>query len=301
LSKFILGSGVVGLLARHILGSDYKLIPFKKSRFYSHEVPLADNTIVKSDQASDILSSLKLTNTSRYFPTAVSIGGQLAFNKEIWSRTVVDKLYADDPHPVAATLLAKDIDVYDASVVNLYESLLIEYSDEIMANKDSSVSFIGNHSIVIDGTKHEASDIISTIPLNALLELVRLGHDLKSHDYHIFLVASDVFNLEGARRVFIADIPIPFWKVNILGREAFQFFSNGYIENADIIFGMMSQNRFRILDSTSVKEAFPLGPPPFALLDKLGEMGIRCIGSNARWDYFHDISTSINFLLKTNV
>jgi len=301
LNKFILGSGIIGLLSRHILGSDYRLIPFNKSRYYSYEVPIADDTITYSDQTSDVISGLNLVETHRYFPTAISISGQLVFNKEVWSQTVVDKLYRNDPHPLAAALLSKDINVHDTSAKRLFETLLAAYSDEIMANKDAVVSSIGDHTIVIDGQKYEVDQIVSTIPLNALLEFIGIGYNFKSHDYHVSLVASDAFDLEGAQRVFIADPSIPFWKVNVLGREMYQFFSNGYVENSEAIFALMAKNRFRVMAETTVKEAFPLGEPPRELLSKLENMGIKCVGSNARWDYFFDISTSINSLLKTHV
>jgi len=285
------------LLARHILGPEYKLIPFKKSRYYSYPIPIADDTIVKTGQTIDVLSSLGMPTAYRYHSVAISIAGQLLFNKEAWAQPLVDRLYRDDPHPLASALLAKESDVHNISIKELYESLLARYGDEIISNKDTVVSELGDHFIVIDGQRHDAYKMICTIPLNASLKLAGVKHDLQSHDYHVSLVASDSFNLEGAERVFIADMSIPFWKVNVLGREAFQFFSNGYVENVEAIFALMTKNRYRMLATTSVPEAFPLGPPPMGILQKLNDMGIVCVGSNARWDYFYDVSTSLNSIL----
>jgi hypothetical protein len=41
----ILGSGIIGLLTKKILGDDWILIPFKKSRYFYFDIPYADNYI----------------------------------------------------------------------------------------------------------------------------------------------------------------------------------------------------------------------------------------------------------------
>ena len=45
--NYILGSGIVGLTARHILGADWQVVPFYKSRFFSSNPPLDDNFLFK--------------------------------------------------------------------------------------------------------------------------------------------------------------------------------------------------------------------------------------------------------------
>ena len=83
-----------------------------------------------------------------------------------------------------------------------------------------------------------------------------------------------------------------------MDREVFQFFSNGFVEGAETVFAMMTQKRFRILGDTVVKEAFPLGEPPTHMYAMLEKLNITPIGSNARWDYFYDVSTCIKTLSK---
>lgn len=298
MSKFILGSGIIGLIARHILGDEYAVIPFKKSRYYSFPLPVADNDITHCDATREILTSLHIPEIKAYFPTAVSMAGGLFFNKSVWVDPVVDKMYGGDTHPLAAQLLSKDADAYPMIASKLYGALLEKYSDEITKRVNDEVTLISKNKIVLNGEAHSYDKIISTIPLNALLSLTKLRGFLNSKDYHVFLVATDQFNLEGAKRCYIADAAIPFWKVNVIDDRTYQFFANGVTEGADIIFSMLTKGRFKTIASTTIKEAFPCGPPQIELLNRLKEDNIECVGSNARWDYFCDIATSIGHILK---
>ena len=286
----------MGLLARHILGSSYKILPFKKSRYYSHKIPIADNEIVTSEGAQSVLKNLHLPTEAQFFPTAISYSGQLMFNKFVWAQVIVDRLYSE--HHFAAQLLGQDVTAYKISAKQLYDVLVSEYVHEFQDHIDTEVLEIRNNTIKTTKGEIEYDNIVSTIPLDALLKIMGIKHFLEAKDYHVFLVATDAFDLESAKRCYIGDLSIPFWKVNTLDRELYQFFANGYVENADVVFSLMTKRRFRVLADTVVKNAFPLGMPPTTIYDKLKEHNITCIGSNARWDYFSDISTSINTILK---
>jgi hypothetical protein len=292
-----LGSGLIGLLARHILGDSYKFIPFKKSRYYSHKVPIADNEIVVSEGMHDVLKSLNLPTTKEFFPTAISIGGQLMFNRWAWAGHITQRMY-EDKHPFATKLLSQDVDAFRISAQKLYEILLSEYIDEVKKHEKTEVIRISDHTIETSEGAIKYDKMVSTIPLNALLKMVGMGHFLEAKDYHVFLVATDMFNLEGARRCFIGDRSIPFWKANVINRELFQFFSNGIVEGADVVFSLLTKKRFQIIADTVIKNAFPMGAPPTGIYEELKKLDITCAGSNARWDYFSDISTSVNSILK---
>jgi len=300
LNKFILGSGVVGLLAKHILGDQYTLIPYKKSRYYSFDIPIADNEIAFNDQTSELLSSLHILTKKQYFPTAVSLKGELFFNKNIWINPVVEKIYQDDPHPLAAKILSADIDAHSVTVKELYGHLMEKHSKDINAGLQMNIDSISTskRTITIDGETFDYDRIVSTIPLYTLLNLTKTRSPLDADDYHVYLIATDAFNLEGAKRCFIGDLPIPFWKVNVIGQGAYQFFSNGEAAGAEAVFSLLTKGRFRIVASTKIDRAFPRGAPPVILLERLKSNDIECIGSNARWDYFYDISTCLNHLLK---
>jgi len=285
-----------------MLGSKYKIIPFKKSRYYSFEVPTADIDIKCTEETKALLEDLNIKSLGLYFPTAISLSGELIFHKEAWIKSVISKIYGDDPHPLASHLLCADGSAFLAAKV-LYDVLLDRYGDEI---KPTTVAPIDGDSrpaikdgyIVINNKPVAYDSIVSTIPLNALIGLCGLSANLESSNYHLFLVATNHFNLEGAQRVFIGDEQIPFWKVNVIGNRIFQFFANEPVIEAEILFSRMTKERYQILGETNIKEAFPLGAPPVGILSQLEKDNITCIGSNARWDYFYDIAASIKKLSK---
>ena len=295
MNKFVLGSGINGLIARHVLGPSYKIIPFKKSRYYSFNIPTADAEIKRTDETTKLLDDLAINAIPLYFPVAVSLGGELLFNKKAWIGPVIDKIYGDNPHPLASHLLCNEGSAFIAAKF-LHDLLLDKYSDEIKRNINTVVSSIKDHYIVINDKPTQYDSIISTIPLNALMNICGMQADLESSDYYLFLINTNFFNLEGAQRVFIGDKQIPFWKVNMIGDGLYQFFSNESVPFAEELFSRMTKNRYKIIAETSIKEAFPLGAPPAGILSRLEEDGITCIGSNARWDYFYDIATSIRKL-----
>ena len=287
-------------MARHILGSEYTLIPYKKSRYYSFPVPIADNDIAYNDQTADLLSSLHILSKKEFFPTAVSLKGELFFNKHVWINPVIEKIYQNDPHPLAAKILSADVDAHNITARELYGYLMEKYAKDINSGLGKSVNSISasKKTITIDGYTTEYDRIVSTIPLNALLNLTKLRSPLSAHEYHVCLIMTDAFDLEGAKRCFIGDLPIPFWKVNAVGHNVYQFFSNGLAEGAEAVFSLLTKARYKVVASTIIKDAFPNGPPPLILLERLKEDNIECTGSNARWDYFYDIGTSLNHLLK---
>jgi len=47
--NIILGSGIIGLLAKLILGQDWKIIPFYRSRYFSFNPALDDNFIIRDE------------------------------------------------------------------------------------------------------------------------------------------------------------------------------------------------------------------------------------------------------------
>jgi hypothetical protein len=233
-----------------------------------------------------------------FFPSAVSLNGQLLFNKHLWVNSIVEKIYQDDQHPMAAELLSADIEAHTTSIRELYGHLMEKYAQDIKSGLSRAVNSISNHKITIDDQKIEYDKIINTIPLDAFLSITKLRLPLQADDYHVFLVATDAFDLEGAKRCFIGDMAIPFWKVNVVNRNLFQFFANGPVEGAEQIFSLLTKDRYKLIGATSVENAFPKGAPPHELLNKLEADDITCVGSNARWDYFHNVSAALNLLLK---
>jgi hypothetical protein len=85
--NIILGSGLNAFLARHILGSDYKMISAGPSRFYGVNPSAADNFIYSSDLLKPLENQLKTLgiDTKKYpYKCCWSHEGQLVrgFDKE---------------------------------------------------------------------------------------------------------------------------------------------------------------------------------------------------------------------------
>jgi hypothetical protein len=198
-------------------------------------------------------------------------------------------------------LLSAEINSHITTAKELYDRLLPMYIGDIKDNLETKVVKIDNGKIIFEKGESHYDKIISTIPLNALLGIIGIEHTLASDDYNVFLIATDSFDLEGAKRCFIGDTDIPFWKVNVLSSELYQFFANGTVINPEMTFNLLTKERFRILASTEIPEAFPQGPPPEPIHEALGNIGITCVGSNAQWDYFADVSSSILRLVKMDV
>jgi hypothetical protein len=298
--NFILGSGLTGLLAKFAFPK-YSIIPFGRSRFYGPTInlggtiiPLGDNNIVRNEKADVAIRELGFNTTYEYYPTAISYSGELTFNKRLWSQIIVDKLYTNDPHPFAAKLLSDDSSSYQITALELYNNLLTRYRSDVVEASKRKVDRITKDEIIFnDGSRTEYDKILNTIPLDALLDLMNVPHQLKSADYHVYLMATKSFNLEGAKRCFIGDLTIPFWKVNIINPEIYQFYSNGEVGGADAVFRLLTGGSYKHLADTIVRKAFPLGPPPLNITEDLKSQNIICVGQLARWDYFADITTSI--------
>ena len=77
----ILGSGLIGMLARDILGDGWTLIPVGRSRFYSFQPALADNYIAIDETINEYMK--RFTFLPLIHKTAFSLGGELTYNKHL--------------------------------------------------------------------------------------------------------------------------------------------------------------------------------------------------------------------------
>ena len=128
MNNIIFGSGIIGLLARHILGSTWTIIPFKKSRYYSYDVPIADNDITYTEVSHDVIKQICVGDISTYFPIAMSYRGFLTFNKNLLVNALVDKIYGDNIHPMAAHMLSHDCTAHSTTTKHLFDILLTRVS-----------------------------------------------------------------------------------------------------------------------------------------------------------------------------
>lgn len=301
MNKFILGSGITGLLARAILGPEWKLIPFGRSRFYSFVPPLADNHLVFHKDIDEIILELGFKPSTNLLMRAISYGGQLIFSDESFVKSLyLTKLFGDSPHPAGNLLLRNELNVYNVSATDLYSKLQTNYKNEINENitKFGALSSINpiDHTLTTDKGIFEYHKIISTIPLDSLFTYLSMPTDLPSKDVWYYEVLTPSLNFEGAKQVFVADVPFDFFKVDRLGNNQYVFHCHRDLGNPQAYLGAFLNNNLTINNFTHAEKAYPIGAPPS--ISALEADQIYPVGCHAQWDYFMDISSSIRRLIK---
>lgn len=299
MSKFILGSGIVGLLARHLLGPEWKLIPFRPSRFYSYSPALADDYIVSTPDLSSILSDLRFIPQNRRYVRAFSLNGQLIFSEQSFvNQFYNEKLFGDNPHPAATKLTKTDFLTFKTSASELYIRLLETYRSEIRANNEQygEVKSISNHHINTTKTEFDFDKMISTIPLDAIAEYTNTLITLPSRDVWYYLAKTPVLDFEGAYDVLVADKPFDFFKVSHVGPQTFLFHCLQDLGNPTAYLGAFLNNNVEVQRQTAIVKALPMGPPPD--LNGFEAMDIYPVGCHGQWDLFMDVSSSVNRLVK---
>lgn len=302
MNKFVLGSGIVGLLARHILGPEWKIIPFKRSRFYSYVPALADDFIVAAPEVAEMLSGLNFIPQNRRYVRAFSYNGELIFSEQSFVKQLFNqKLFGENMHPASAHLTKTDFIAFKVTASDLYERLLSTYMAEIQANMNlygeiDSID-MANHHIKTNKTDVDYEKIVSTIPLDALATYIGQPKNLPAIDVWYYLVKAPTLNFEGAYDVLVADKPFDFFKVSHVAPQTYLFHCLADLGNPRAYLGAFLNNNLEVQRQTQVSRAIPAGPPPDlgALVD------IFPVGCHGQWDAFMDVSSSIKRLLKLKV
>lgn len=299
MNNFILGSGLIGTLARKILGSSWSFIPFKQSRFYSFEIPLADDFIVYDDNVGDVLRSFFGDFSVIIYKRPFSYGGQL-----IWEpggdshESYLSKMY-DDPNHVVGKRMKTVFSVFSYSSLAIHRILLHEFQNEIMNclgyGELKSID-MKKHLLILSKATIHYDRIISTIPLNCLMKLCGLSCDLKSKDVCYYRIGSASVNLEGAKTVLVSDYSINFFKVYNIRDNEYIFCTFDPIDNPYSFFGSVIGYNHDLIESTRIVESLPIGDVPD--LSVLRDGGVECVGSCAQWDDFMDVSSCVNRLTK---
>lgn len=299
MNKLILGSGITGLLARHILGPEWKLIPFKRSRFYSYTPALADDYIVSAPEVASVLSSLNFLPQSRRYMRAFSYNGELIFSEQSFVNQLYNqKLFGLNAHPIAAVLTKTDLLAFKTTASELYDRLLDTYMNEIRTNQDlyGTVQSIDMNGHNIKTTKLDVGydKIVSTIPLDALRAYIGWGGDLPAADVWYYLVKTPSLNFEGAHDVLVVDKPFDFFKVSHVAPQTYLFHCLTDLRNPMAYLGAFLNNNLEVQRQTQIEKAIPLGPP-----QSIGSfVDIDPVGCHGQWDAFMDVSSSIKRLLR---
>jgi len=299
MSNIILGSGIVGNLASDILGGDWVVLPFKKSRYYSFDIPFADNSIVFNKQIDQYMT--KFTNKQPIIiKKPLSYMGQLVYNDDGLRDKYLKKVYGD-VSKLNQELFKTTSSVYQLSV----QSLLSVLDEKNKVTRDLNIKKYGdvlnidvkNRLINCKGGSIEFDKIVNTIPLNSFIDLCGLNHDLVSKPVYFYFIECN-HDMEGADDIFVADDEIDFFRVSFIRKNCLLFWSSVHIENPIFYFGKFLSFNIDILDVRVIKDAIPLGQIPD--LNGFESNKIFCVGSNSQWDDNIDVSTCINRLLRFN-
>lgn len=299
--KVILGSGIVGLLAKTILGPEWKIIPFGKSRLYSFKVPLADNIFIHDPKLDHFISSeLKLISSILYpYYSCYSVQGQIvkAYDPaltEAWLHKVYGEQYPTQAKPYYAHRMNNM--VYGARVTELYAQLLSTYMDELRRESNAGQVTDITHNIIKRGDEViQFEKAVSTIPLNALLELYKVPHTLQANDVYIYYVHAPDIDIEGSNQCYVIDKEIQFYKATRISADhRYLFYSTTEIEFPGLYFKQFSP-KSTILDYTKIPQGLPIGEKPN--LSLLESQNMYCVGSYAEWDDCRDVSSCILRLL----
>ncbi len=290
--NYILGSGVVGLLARFILGDKWSIVPFGRSRFYSWEVPLYENFISRDDEIDALLVDFGTKSIGHEYTRAYSFLGDLHFGHQPHlCQSWLNKLFGDtEPPSQSLPYLStrSKFNIYDIKVNKLYEKLQNIYSQEL--TNQAKLTSIGNHTLNFGGSSIQFDNIISTIPHHALLGLLGFECDLKHVDVHYAHVVSSTLDLEGANQVYVVDPGISFYEVRIIAKNHYLFQFN--VDVGDIGLRLLSIiGDCDIVDGTCVRKTIPCGEMPST--DFLADRGIFCVGSDAQHDWCSDVGSNI--------
>jgi len=304
MTKYIFGSGLVGLLARKILGSSYTIIPFYKSRFFSFNPPLDDNFIISNPEIDYIIKSIfgevkKFTYKRKY-----SFEGNIVpFNKNVCENFIYKLFGYDIPGQVFPYLSkssvmgdasSNDFDVYDLRSNAIYSQLLQEYKEEIDKGMQvGPVTYVGEECFEAGGKRYGYSSIVNTIPLNAFCNLARKPSNLQSKPVSFVHVQTDRLNFEGCNQLLVADPGLAFYKVTNIAKDRYLFYFIDDVFNPGIYLMPIIPGPFEVLDGTLISDYIPLGQIP-----QIGFNNVKCIGSYAEWDWCVDIGSCILRLSK---
>lgn len=297
--NYILGSGLSGLIARAVLGDGWKLLPFKRSRFYSTTPALGDEWITYTDDFRHFLDGNGLISDKHRLQRAYSYAGQLIFSDDSFAKVgYLDKLFADQPHPAARHLQRTEFIAFKIPASTLYQFLQTKFQDEILEsiNTLGKVTQISDHHIKTDRAEFDFDKIVSAIPMDALTGLMGQHDHLPAQGVWYYLVRTPSLNFEGAYEVMVCDQAFDFFKCTIVGTQLYLFHCRADLMNPHSYLQAFLGSKFEIVNSTQIEKAIPLGPPPD--LKGFEAKGIYPLGRHGQWDYYMDTSSVLKRVQK---
>ncbi len=298
----IFGSGVIGLLAKQILGPSWTVVPFYRSRFFAYNPALDDNFVVADPKIDDVLKELTGTQILKTYPykKAWSVAGHLTgkFDKGLCDDYLY-KLHGSNVPSQANIYMSSKMEhrVYDLRLNQLYEGMVKHSLPELSAEADKGqVTSIGEHHFIRGGVRYDFDKAISTIPLDAMLGLMGIKHSLSSKPLHFLHVQTNDLDFEGFNQTLVVDAIFPFFKVSCVAVDRYLFYLHEEVPNPGTLLMGLIQN-FEIIDGTMIQDGIISGQIP-NLDDIYNKTGIHAVGSYAQWDPCMDVGSCIMRLLK---
>jgi len=299
--NYILGSGIIGLIAKHLLGDNWHVVPYYKSRFFTTNPPLDDNFLMRHERLDEIVRKLlpsKLVTTLLY-KRAWSLSGILQTNSDgLQIRPWIDKTFGQDqPDHAYAYFFKNDIfQIYDdIRVSEIYKSLLDRHMLTLKSNASlGAPTKISNGYIYFGNERKPYDKIISTIPADILASLTGRASEFRANDVHFLHLHTTDLNFEGANQVMVVDNSIDFYKVVNIAPDRYLFYFLKDIPHPGIYMQTFLKN-FEIIDGTMVKRALMLGNRQDSAI--YNTESIYPIGGYAEWDHCLDVGSSILRLL----
>jgi len=286
-ARYILGSGIAGLMAKEVF-PEWDLIPFGQSRYYSFEQAPSTNHVSYTPEVESLFRSLGIQIKPIVHRTAFSIGGELLFGPEVddATREMYNlKVYGHPGHPMVK-LMKLDQFVCSESATRLYQHLMNRHLPEIKK------SLPRNKTPLLELPIERA---ISTIPESALRFEARLEEpEPESSDVHVTLIASEKLNLEGASTVLVADESIPFFRVHKQSGNLFTFQSTVPLNESVFQYYVSDA---RVVQQTILKRGLPIPPTMHQKRSFEEETYVR-VGRLAQHDDFMCVASCWNRLMK---
>jgi hypothetical protein len=297
----ILGSGIVGLLAREILGDKWLVVPFSRSRFYSFRPALADNFIIRDERIDDLVAHFN-GKISFIYKTSYSLGGSLLPPDDLVINAWLNKVFGSQVPSQALPCIKSRGNhfIYNIKVNQLYNSLQQKHNQKLIDDSQrGQVTEIGDHYMIWGGQRIEFDHMISTIQLDRLFALTRLPRvPLPTAQIWYYHVETNGLNFEGSNQVLVVDDSIDFFKVSNIAENRYLFYFSRDIPVPGPYFMQFIQ-QFDLIDGTTIAEAIPKGQKPD--LSQFDKLGIECIGAMAEHDYFMDLGSCLVKLLRRKI
>lgn len=295
--NYILGSGLISLICRKILGDKWKIIPLSPSRFYSSGVPaFGDDFIIHDDHVLEAIKNWGLNTSPIFYKRPFSSAGTLLYNN----------MFADDYfnkiginiNDQTRDYYKTDFTVYSFSCLQLWNKLVAEYVNEIKSfyqdhENAKSIKRINDHKVILDNKQElEYNKLISTVPSYVLDELMEIQSGGEFKDIYYYFIEDSGVDIEKADQVLICDHKIPFHKCTRIRNNHYIFeVIDKYYDNVYDLFGPIIGTGFDVKDAKLINSAHVL---PKRIDDKFFDShDIFCVGSYAQCDPLMDVSSCI--------